>query len=187
MRIKLFWQLALTYLLLPLLVLLLVDFLAGRIVRSDREEVGFAQLEAVLRVAETHLPPSREDWQNWAMQWSRSGARVTVIANAENRGFSKACNQAAAVSSGRHLLLLNSDTVMQPNTLRTMVSCLDRQSDIGVVSCLQRDGQGRVLQSCFVFPSIRDHVRHSEDLPAAIRRWKKPRWSRCRTTSAARK
>ncbi len=82
MRIKLFWQLALTYLLLPLLVLLLVDFLAGRIVRSDREEVGFAQLEAVLRVAETHLPPSREDWQNWAMQWSRSGARVTVIASA---------------------------------------------------------------------------------------------------------
>ena len=95
---------------------------------------------------------------------------VTVITNAENRGFSKACNQAAAVSSGRHLLLLNSDTVMQPNTLRTMVTCLDRQSDIGVVSCLQRDGQGRVLQSCFVFPSIRDHVRHSEDLPAAIRR-----------------
>jgi len=96
--------------------------------------------------------------------------RITVIANAENRGFSKACNQAAAVSSGRHVLLLNSDTVMQPRTLRTMVDCLDRQLDVGVVSCLQRDEQGRVLQSCFVFPSIRDHVRHSDDLPAAVRR-----------------
>jgi GT2 family glycosyltransferase len=36
---------------------------------------------------------------------------VTVIASAENNGFAKACNLAAAVSSGRYLLLLNSDTV----------------------------------------------------------------------------
>lgn len=95
---------------------------------------------------------------------------VTVIANAENGGFAKACNQAAAVSSGRHLLLLNSDTVMQTHTLRTMVTCLDQHLDVGVVSCLQRDEHGRVLRSCFPFPSIRDHVRHSEDLPTIIRR-----------------
>lgn len=95
---------------------------------------------------------------------------VTVIANAENDGFAKACNQAAAVSSGRYLLLLNSDTVMQRHTLRTMVTCLDQHLDIGAVSCLQRDERGRVLQSCFPFPSIRDHVRYSEDLPTIVRR-----------------
>lgn len=96
--------------------------------------------------------------------------QVTVLANSENGGFAKGCNQAAAVSSGRHLLFLNSDTVMQSRTLRTMVQCLDQHLDIGVASCLQRDGHGRVLRSCFPFPSIRDHVRHSEDLPVAIRR-----------------
>ncbi|MEQ1796097.1 MAG: glycosyltransferase family 2 protein [Nitrospira sp.] len=95
---------------------------------------------------------------------------VTVIANAENSGFAKACNQAAAVSSGRYLLLLNSDTVMQRHTLRTMVTCLEQHLDIGIVSCLQRDEQGRVLQSCFPFPSIRDHVRYSETLPTVVRR-----------------
>lgn len=95
---------------------------------------------------------------------------VTVLANTENVGFARACNQAAAVSSGRYLLLLNSDTVMRESTLRTMVTCLDRQLDVGAVSCLQRDADGRVLQSCFPFPSIRDHVRHSEELPAIVRR-----------------
>jgi GT2 family glycosyltransferase len=95
---------------------------------------------------------------------------VTVIANAENDGFAKACNQAAAVSSGRYLLLLNSDTVMQRRTLRTMVTCLDQHLDIGAVSCLQRDEHGRVLQSCFPFPSIRDHVRYAEALPTVVRR-----------------
>ena len=95
---------------------------------------------------------------------------VTVIANAENDGFAKACNQAAAVSSGRYLLLLNSDTVMQRHTLRTMVTSLDQHLDIGAVSCLQRDEQGRVVQSCFPFPSIRDHVRYAEALPTVVRR-----------------
>ena len=95
---------------------------------------------------------------------------VTVIANAENSGFAKACNQAAVVSSGRYLLLLNSDTVMQQGTLRTMVSCLDQHLDIGAVSCLQRDEQGLVVQSCFPFPSIRDHVRYAETLPTVVRR-----------------
>lgn len=95
---------------------------------------------------------------------------VTVLANTENGGFAKACNQAAAVSSGRYLLLLNSDTIMQAGTLRTMATCLDQHRDIGAVSCLQRDADGRVLQSCFPFPSIRDHVRHSEELPTIVRR-----------------
>lgn len=96
--------------------------------------------------------------------------QVTVIANAGNDGFARACNQAAAVSSGRYLLLLNSDTVMQRHTLRMMVTCLDQYLDVGAVSCLQRDEQGRVLQSCFPFPSIRDHVRYAEALPTVVRR-----------------
>ncbi|MCC6139912.1 MAG: glycosyltransferase family 2 protein [Nitrospira sp.] len=95
--------------------------------------------------------------------------QVAVIANTENVGFAKACNQAATVSSGRYILLLNSDTVMQAGTLRTMTACLEQHLDIGAVSCLQRDEQGRVLQSCFPFPSLRDHVRHSEDLPVVVR------------------
>jgi GT2 family glycosyltransferase len=41
-----------------------------------------------------------------------AGARV--IANADNRGFAAACNQAAAAASGDLLLLLNPDSIPQP-------------------------------------------------------------------------
>jgi GT2 family glycosyltransferase len=91
-----------------------------------------------------------------------------IIANADNGGYAKACNQAAAVAAGRHLLFLNSDTVMKAGTLRTMVDCLDREPTIGIVSCLQRNEGGRVLRSCFAFPSLRDHLQHAGWMPTLI-------------------
>ncbi len=94
---------------------------------------------------------------------------VQVIANAHNEGYAKACNQAAAAAQGRHVLLLNSDTIMQVGTLRAMVELLDREESIGIVSPLQRNGAGAVLRSCFPFPSLRDHLRHTAWLPAAVK------------------
>jgi GT2 family glycosyltransferase len=83
---------------------------------------------------------------------------VQIIANAQNRGFSKAVNQALGVSCGRYLLLLNSDTRLHPHALEHMVTCLDREPDIGAVGCKQRTEDGRMYQSCFPFPSVRDHL-----------------------------
>ena len=37
---------------------------------------------------------------------------IRIVENPDNRGFAKAVNQALAVSRGRHVLLLNSDTVV---------------------------------------------------------------------------
>ncbi|MFO0707244.1 MAG: glycosyltransferase family 2 protein [Nitrospira sp.] len=95
--------------------------------------------------------------------------QVRVIANRGNVGYAAACNQTAGSARGRYLLLLNSDTVMKPGTLRSMVDCMDAQPDVGALSCLQRDEQGRAVQSCFPFPSIRDHIVHAEVLPRVIR------------------
>src|SRR5262245_14524955 len=50
---------------------------------------------------------------------------MRVIANRDNRGFAKAVNQALAVSRGRHVLLLNSDTIVKDQALTTMVAHLD--------------------------------------------------------------
>lgn len=83
---------------------------------------------------------------------------VQRIVNQQNRGFSKAVNQAVNISRGRYLLMLNSDTRLQAHALEHMVDCLDREPDIGAVGCMQRTEDGRMYQSCFPFPSVRDHL-----------------------------
>ena len=83
---------------------------------------------------------------------------MRILVNQDNRGFAKAVNQALAVSLGRHVLLLNSDTIIKDRALATMVAYLDEHSDVGAVSCKQWTGDGHLNQTCFPFPSIRDHL-----------------------------
>jgi len=86
---------------------------------------------------------------------------MRIVANPDNRGFAKAVNQALAVSRGRHVLLLNSDTIVKDQALATMVAYLDDHPDVGAVSCKQWTGDGHLNQTCFPFPSIRDHLFYS--------------------------
>jgi GT2 family glycosyltransferase len=67
---------------------------------------------------------------------------VILIENKENTGFAKANNIGMNVSKGKYILLLNSDTEVNHNTLSTMVSYMDTHSDVGVSTCklLLRDG-----------------------------------------------
>ena len=86
---------------------------------------------------------------------------MSIVANPDNRGFAKAVNQALALSRGRHVLLLNSDTLVRDQALATMVAYLDDHPDVGAVSCKQWTGEGHLNQTCFPFPSIRDHLFYS--------------------------
>ena len=96
---------------------------------------------------------------------------VRIIVNQENRGFSQGANQALAVSSGRYLLLLNSDTRVKNQALDRMVACLDGEPTIGAVGCQQWTGDSQLYQSCFHFPSVYDHLIH-----AAVFRQLAPAW-----------
>lgn len=96
---------------------------------------------------------------------------VHIIVNHENRGFSKGVNQAFAVSTGRYLLMLNSDTRVQGQALDRMTGCLDEHPEIGAVGCKQWTGDGRLYQSCFTFPSIRDHFVHAAFLRKCAPAW----------------
>lgn len=58
---------------------------------------------------------------------------VRVIRNANNVGFPAACNQAAAVARGRHLLLLNNDTTLREGAIAAAEACLKSATDIGAV------------------------------------------------------
>lgn len=61
--------------------------------------------------------------------------QVKLIENAENTGFAKANNQGMEVAEGRYMLLLNSDTMIQQDTIQTMVAFMDYNPIIGASGC----------------------------------------------------
>ncbi|WP_412068531.1 glycosyltransferase [Rubrivirga sp. IMCC43871] len=67
---------------------------------------------------------------------------VRVIANEANVGFATANNQAIREAAGRHVLVLNPDTILQEDTLRTLVAFMDDHPDAGAAGCriLNPDG-----------------------------------------------
>lgn len=63
---------------------------------------------------------------------------VTLIASKENLGFSKGNNAGVKKASGRYVLFLNPDTVMEKNTIETMIRFMDVTPRCGASTCLLR-------------------------------------------------
>lgn len=61
--------------------------------------------------------------------------QVICIANTDNVGFSKANNQGIRIAKGRYVLLLNSDTIVQPDTLDVMLRFMDENPTVGASGC----------------------------------------------------
>ncbi len=72
-------------------------------------------------------------------------AWVSLIANTENVGFSKANNQAIRISQGEYVLLLNPDTVIEEDTFRKCISFMDDHPDGGGLGVYMVDGKGSYL------------------------------------------
>ncbi len=70
---------------------------------------------------------------------------VKIIENKDNLGFSRANNQAIAASSGRYILLLNPDTVVEEDTFRKCVDFMDEHPDAGALGVKMIDGKGAFL------------------------------------------
>ena len=89
MRRKLFWKLALTFLVLLMGAMLALDFLGQRALRESYEENSYRQLAAIARVSPlqslrlSSLPPQTPEEEaalkGWMAAVSSSGARVTLI------------------------------------------------------------------------------------------------------------
>lgn len=58
---------------------------------------------------------------------------VTLIENGDNIGFARANNQAFEIASGDAVLILNPDSFVQEDTLKTLWDCLQAEDDVGAV------------------------------------------------------
>ena len=79
---------------------------------------------------------------------------VKIIENPVNLGFSKACNQGIASTTGEYVLLLNNDTELRENSILTCLDFLRSHAGIGVVSpaIIYPDGTSQRVVNAF--PSI---------------------------------
>lgn len=66
---------------------------------------------------------------------SKNFKNVILIQNKENLGFSKANNIGVRKSTGRFVLFLNGDTVVNQGTLKTMLNFMDSHKDAGAATC----------------------------------------------------
>ena len=80
--------------------------------------------------------------------------QIQLVANDKNVGFVRGNNQAMPLSRGRHVLLLNSDTIVQANALSRMVEFMDAHPDAGIVGSYVLNPDG-TPQACFwKFPTL---------------------------------
>ena len=80
--------------------------------------------------------------------------QVQLIANRENVGFAQANNQAIALSSGRYVLLLNSDTEVQPSALHLLIEALDDRPRAGAAGPKMLNPDGTFQNSYGALPSV---------------------------------
>lgn len=61
--------------------------------------------------------------------------QVKIIENSSNLGFAKANNIAIKQSTGKYVLLLNSDTLVKDNCIQICLNYIDKHIDVGALGC----------------------------------------------------
>src|SRR4051812_36970555 len=94
--------------------------------------------------------------------------QVVLIRNAENAGFARASNQAAAAARGRFLFFLNNDTLVPPNTLRQFLDLAVTNPTVAMFGPKLRGADGEIQIS----------YRRRPTLAAMLHRVSLLRWTR---------
>lgn len=74
--------------------------------------------------------------------------RVLIMPPVENKGFSHGCNTGAAIAKGEYILFLNSDTIMQQDTLDQSIIYLRKHSEIGCLGVQMVLEDGALDHAC---------------------------------------
>lgn len=89
----------------------------------------------------------------------QKNGEIAFIENKNNLGFSKANNRGIKKAKGRYILLLNSDTEVEPGSIERLYRFAKTKDDAGVVGARLVLPDGTVQKSCFNFPTVVNAVR----------------------------
>lgn len=82
--------------------------------------------------------------------------KISLIENDTNVGYARACNQGMKIAKGRYVLLLGSDTIMKPGTLKRCAEFLDSNPKAGAVACKLLNPDGSTQNSLKKFPKLKN-------------------------------
>ncbi len=82
--------------------------------------------------------------------WKRHGAdsRLKIVENNSNLGFAKANNVVLPGATGKYLLFLNPDCIIETDTLEKMVRLLESNPEAGMAGCLITNLDGSEQTGC---------------------------------------
>jgi len=134
-----------------------------------------ASLRATVRTAPLEVIVVDNASTDGTVEALRAGfPEVVVIANADNRWFSGATNQAILASTGEYLLCLNPDTVCAPGAVDALVAFLESHPEAAVVGPRLLNGDGSLQPSCRNFLTSRRLVlQHALPWKFLPNRWRR--------------
>lgn len=141
----------------PDLSVVVVTYRAARFVDACLRSVRADDIGIELVVVDNASPDDTVD----VVRRSRPDARV--ISMHANLGFARAVNAGVAQATGRHVLLLNPDTVVPAGALSTLAKAIDADRSIGVVAprLLNSDGTDQGTARRFPTPAAAVFGRRS--------------------------
>jgi N-acetylglucosaminyl-diphospho-decaprenol L-rhamnosyltransferase len=107
---------------------------------------------------------------------------VTLLENADNRGYGAGANQAIRASAQPYVLLINSDTRVRADALAALARHLDRHSTAAIVGPRLLDLDGAPQLSGFPFPTPLQSFLQMTFFGSLIRRvarLRNPYWPAC--------
>lgn len=95
--------------------------------------------------------------------------QVTLLANDRNGGYGRAANEAVAACTAPYVLLLNSDTLIAPDSLAALARYLDCHPRAAIAGPRLANPDGTLQASCFPFPTPLQVVLQLGNLTAIVR------------------
>jgi GT2 family glycosyltransferase len=77
-----------------------------------------------------------------------------LIANQDNLGFGRGCNQGIAHTQAEYLFFLNPDAEIEPSTLQYMIDYMDAHPKVGASGCALRYPNGSTQRAYYNFYSF---------------------------------
>ena len=91
-----------------------------------------------------------------SVEWLQQQPDLRVLYNSQNEGFPRGCNQGIGIALFDNILLLNNDTIVTPNWLANLTTCLHSDAAIGAVSA--------VTNNCSYYQTIATNYQSEAEL-----------------------